>query len=64
MNLPDYFLLQIVQAPKETTVSVEYTYSGHRVIPTDGSAHPNEALCLLPEDLTHMQEAVAKDEKK
>ena len=35
-----YFLLQIVQAPKETLVLVEYTYSGFRVIPTDGSPHP------------------------
>jgi hypothetical protein len=39
-NLPDYFLLQIVQAPKETLVLVEYTYSGFRIIPTDGSSHP------------------------
>ena len=35
-----YFLLQIVQAPKETAVLVEYTYAGYRVIPTDGSTHP------------------------
>jgi hypothetical protein len=35
-----YFLLQIVQAPKETDVLVEYVYTGYRVIPTDGSAHP------------------------
>ena len=40
VNLPDYFLLQIVQAPKETLVLVEYIYSGFRLIPTDGSAHP------------------------
>jgi hypothetical protein len=40
INLPDYFLLQIVQAPKETAVIVEYTYSAYRVIPTEGSAHP------------------------
>ena len=39
-RLPFYFLLQIVQAPKETLVLVEYTYSGFRIIPTDGSPHP------------------------
>jgi hypothetical protein len=35
-----YFLLQIVQAPKETDVLIEYIYSGYRAIPTDGSTHP------------------------
>ena len=35
-----YFLLQIVQAPKQTDVLIEYIYSGYRVIPTDGSTHP------------------------
>ncbi len=35
-----YFLLQIVQAPKETAVFIEYVYTGYRVIPTDGSTHP------------------------
>ena len=40
INIPDYFLLQIVQAPKETLVLVEYIYSGFRVISTDGTPHP------------------------
>ena len=40
VNIPDYFLVQIVQAPRETLVLVEYTYSGYRVIPTDGTTHP------------------------
>jgi hypothetical protein len=35
-----YFLLQIIQAPKHTIVLVEYTYSGFRIIPTDGTPHP------------------------
>jgi hypothetical protein len=39
VNLPDYFLLQVVQAPKETLVFVEYIYSGFRVITSDGSPH-------------------------
>jgi hypothetical protein len=42
INIPDYFLLQIVQAPKETLVLVEYIYSGFRVISTDGSPHPKK----------------------
>jgi hypothetical protein len=44
INIPDYFLLQIVQAPKETLVLVEYTYSGYRLIPTDGSTHPKSIV--------------------
>jgi hypothetical protein len=40
INVPDYFLLQIVQAPKETVLFTEYTFSGFRIIPTDGSGHP------------------------
>jgi len=40
INIPDYFVMQIVQAPKETLVFVEYVYSGFRIIPTDGSTHP------------------------
>ena len=39
-----YFLLQIVQAPKETDVLIEYIYSGYRVIPTDGSPHPKKIV--------------------
>jgi hypothetical protein len=35
INIPDYFLMQVVQAPKEVLVFVEYVYSGFRVIPTD-----------------------------
>ncbi len=35
-----YFLLQIVQAPKETDILVEYIYSAFRIIPTDGGTHP------------------------
>jgi hypothetical protein len=35
-----YFLLQIVQAPRQIAVLVEYTYSAFRVIPTDGTPHP------------------------
>jgi hypothetical protein len=38
-----YFLLQIVQAPKEVAVLTEYTYSGFRVILTDGTTHPRNA---------------------
>jgi hypothetical protein len=37
-----YFLLQIVQAPKQTAVLVEYIYSAFRIIPTDGSTHPQK----------------------
>jgi hypothetical protein len=43
INIPDYFLLQIVQAPKETLIFTEYTFSGYRVIPTDGSTHPSRS---------------------
>lgn len=35
-----YFLLQIVQAPKQVAVLIEYIYSGYRIIPTEGGAHP------------------------
>ena len=37
-----YFLLQIVQAPKEIAVLTEYTYSAFRVILTDGTTHPQK----------------------
>lgn len=42
INIPDYFLLQIVQAPKETLVFTEYIYSGYRTITTDGTPHPTK----------------------
>ena len=35
-----YFMLQIVQAPKQTAVLIEYMSSSFRVIHTDGGAHP------------------------
>jgi len=44
INIPDYFLLQIVQAPKETLVFTEYIYSGYRTITTDGSPHPKKIV--------------------
>jgi hypothetical protein len=44
VNIPDYFLLQIVQAPKETLVFTEYIYSGFRIITTDGTPHPQKIV--------------------
>ena len=44
INIPDYFLLQMVQAPKETLVFTEYIYSGYRTITTDGSPHPKKIV--------------------
>ena len=44
INLPDYFLLQTVQAPKEMLVFTEYIYSGFRSITTDGSPHPSKIV--------------------
>ena len=44
LNLPDYFLVQTVQAPKEMLVFTEYIYSGFRSITTDGSPHPKKIV--------------------
>jgi hypothetical protein len=44
INIPDYFLMQIVHAPKEILVFVEYVYSGFRIIPTDGSPRPKNII--------------------
>jgi hypothetical protein len=44
INIPDYFLMQIVHAPKEVLVFVEYVYRGFRVIPTDGAPPPKSAV--------------------